>query len=122
MTREEARNRKEIAEQIKIMQAFLEDETVETYNIPNHCWEELPKGCGFDWGLHSYRIKPKRRPFKNMEECWNEMLKHQPFGWVKTDCGYEPLFHVNEGDDFKATFETCTFPDGTPFGAQDDTR
>ena len=32
-----------------------------------------------------YRIKPepKYRPFKDDEECWNEMKKHQPFGWVK---------------------------------------
>ena len=54
----------------------------------------------------SYRIKPeaKYRPFKNVEECWQEMLKHQPFGWVKTDSGYEPLWHVNKGDDFNATF------------------
>ena len=33
----------------------------------------------------NYRIKPvqKYRPFKNKKECWEEMLKHQPFGWVK---------------------------------------
>lgn len=33
-----------------------------------------------------YRIKPesKYRPFKNAEECWQEMQKHQPFGWVKS--------------------------------------
>ena len=66
----------------------------------------------------SYRIKPeaKYRPFKNVEECWQEMLKHQPFGWVKTDSGYEPLWHVNKGDDFNATFKDSTFADGTPFG------
>ena len=77
----------------------------------------------------SYRIKPeaKYRPFKNAEECWQEMLKHQPFGWVKTDSGYEPLWHVNKGDDFNATFkdfvlsfkeamDDFTFADGTPFG------
>ena len=68
----------------------------------------------------SYRIKPeaKYRPFKNAEECWQEMLNHQPFGWVKTDSGYVPLWHVNEGDDFNATFEDSTFADGTPFGVK----
>ena len=32
-----------------------------------------------------YRIKPepKYRPFKDAEECWAEMQKHKPFGWVK---------------------------------------
>ena len=70
----------------------------------------------------SYRIKPeaKYRPFKNVKECWQEMLKHQPFGWVKTDSGYEPIWHVNEGDDFNATFKGCTFADGTPFGIKEE--
>ena len=31
---------------------------------------------------YEYRIKPTYRPFKNAEECWQEMLKHKPFGWV----------------------------------------
>lgn len=33
-----------------------------------------------------YRIKPepKYRPFANVEECWTEMKKHQPFGWIKS--------------------------------------
>lgn len=32
----------------------------------------------------SYRIKPepKYRPFKDAEECWQEMLKHEPFGYT----------------------------------------
>ena len=31
-----------------------------------------------------YRIKPgpKYRPFANAEECWQEMLKHEPFGYT----------------------------------------
>ena len=38
------------------------------------------------WKNTEYRIKPepKYRPFKDAEECWNEMQKHQPFGWVKS--------------------------------------
>lgn len=45
------------------------------------------------WVNVDYRIKPepKFRPFKDAEECWQEMLKHQPFGWVKfkdTESGY----------------------------------
>ena len=70
----------------------------------------------------SYRIKPeaKYRPFKNAKECWQEMLKHQPFGWVKTDSGYEPIWHVNEGDDFNLTFKNSTFADGTPFGIKEE--
>lgn len=69
-----------------------------------------------------FRVKPERvyRPFQNAEECWQEMLKHQPFGWVKTDEGYEQIWHVNKGDDFNATLKTCTFADGTPFGIKEE--
>ena len=37
------------------------------------------------WNNTEYSIKPepKYRPFANAEECWEEMLKHQPFGWIK---------------------------------------
>ena len=36
-------------------------------------------------GTINYRIKPetKYRPFKSQEECWNEMLKHHPLGYIK---------------------------------------
>lgn len=30
--------------------------------------------------------EPKYRPFKDIEECWNEMKKHEPFGYVKSKC------------------------------------
>ncbi len=45
-------------------------------------------GVNIDYLLNdgiTVRIKqePKFRPFKDAEECWNEMQKHQPFGWIK---------------------------------------
>ena len=30
-----------------------------------------------------YRIKPEYRPFKIAKECFEEMQKHKPYGWVK---------------------------------------
>lgn len=82
-------------------------------------WQEtvLP---AFNPHTCDYRIKPesKYRPFANAEECWQEMQKHQPFGWVKTDEGYEQVWHVNKGDDF--TLKTCRFADGTPFGIKEE--
>lgn len=30
-----------------------------------------------------YRIKPEYRPFKDAKECFEEMQKHKPYGWVK---------------------------------------
>ena len=88
-----------------------------------------------------FRIKPepKYRPFESQEECWNEMLKHQPFGWAKSKKS-ERHFSIgsvlwnNEFDDVfvtfafdgmlgrssKSVFEDFTFDDGTPFGIKEE--
>lgn len=120
MTREEAKVF------YPIMKAFAERKVIETRTDPStlkgkdtpNGWVEM-KEIEY-WANIQYRIKPepKYRPFKDANECWQEMLKHQPFGWVKTEEGYEQIFHVNEGDDFNSTFKYCTFADGTPFGVK----
>ena len=79
----------------------------------------------------NYRIKPKYRPFyDNAEECWQEMMKHQPFGWVKmkgTESKYYMLKCIGSrvviGLDetpfsYKKVFEDYVFADGTPFGVK----
>ena len=88
-----------------------------------------------------FRIKPepKYRPFESQEECWNEMLKHQPFGWVKSKKG-ERHFSIGSvlwdndfndvfvtfafdgmlGRSSKSVFEDFTFDDGTPFGIKEE--
>ena len=76
MTREEAK------QLLPIIQAFAEGKCVETktgsgwVNMENMSFAGKPK---------AYRIKPepKYRPFKDAEECWQEMQKHQPFAWIK---------------------------------------
>ena len=75
-----------------------------------------------------YRIKPnpKYRPFKNIEECWEEMQKHQPFGWVKHS--YKPknedryyfINLIDDETDFDYLFKTYTFADGTPYGIKEE--
>ena len=123
MTREEAKVL------LPIIQAFAEGKVIECRIKPSALsksrqdmneWTEM-KEIEF-WNNTEYRVKPeaKYRPFKNAKECWQEMLKHQPFGWVKTDSGYEPLWHVNKGDDFNATFKDSTFADGTPYGIKEE--
>lgn len=105
---------------LPIIQAYAEGKTIQSRCIKGDTslWYD-DEDPSFDNDFE-YRIKPEQkfRPFKNAEECWQEMLKHQPFGWVKTDSGYEPIWHVNEGDDFNATFKYSTFADGTPFGVK----
>ena len=79
-----------------------------------------------------YLIKPepKYRPFANVEECWTEMKKHQPFGWVKDkkDGYYVLITAVDNGDymslsgnsgwSFYSLMKDYTFTDGTPFGVK----
>ena len=130
MTREEAK------ELLPIIQAFAEGKKIEGrengedwYDIEVPTWS--PKFV--------YRIKPepKYRPFKTKEECWNEMMKHQPFGWIKGNVTgeYSQIIRVFE-DETKLIFNTyysCdseyspemllsgyTFTDGTPFGIKEE--
>ena len=118
---------------IKVMQAFLKGEAVEQRAVisDNHASGWFTH-TGNDWNTtkYEYRIKPKPqyRPFNDIEECWQEMLKHQPFGWLKDDV--VQLYNiinikttgitVNNGISncnysFKNVFN-LTFADGTPFG------
>lgn len=119
-------NRQQAKDLLPIIQAFAEGKTVQ-FKWGNGAWVDLEKNDALNLARlvkypQDYCIKPepKYRPFKNKEECWQEMLKHQPFGWVKTDEGYEQIWHVNKGDDFSATLRTCTFPDGTAFGIKEE--
>lgn len=114
-------NRERAKELLPIIQAFVEGKTIEFRERGCTLWTESVSPI-FNFAIFEYRIKPepKYRPFKDTEECWQEMQKHQPFGWVKTDEGYEQIWHVNKGDDFNATLKTCTFADGTPFGIKEE--
>ena len=81
-----------------------------------------------------YRIKPepKYRPFNNAKECWQEMQKHQPFGWVKyrsggllmniISIGAGITVHNNTSNcrySFKSAFSLLTFADDAPFGIEE---
>lgn len=128
MTREEAK------ELLPIIQAFADGKTTEIYDDE---WKTMVlKDPYFDCTPSCYRIKPepKYRPFKTQEECWNEMMKHQPFGWVKnkaTNILYN-LLHISKdkvvlgiaSGDFVLTlsdlFEYYVFIDGTPFGIKEE--
>ena len=71
----------------------------------------------------------KYRPFKNKEECWQEMQKHQPFAWVKEKHSdrYSLITEVNglsikvkEGCLFTDSVKYYTFADGTHFGVKEE--
>lgn len=115
-----------------IMQAFAEGKTIQ-YHYGNNWIDVDPDGAvDFSNNPSKYRIKsePKYRPFKNQNECWKEMQKHQPFGWIKTITGNHNVIHIqkdgitthngtsNVNFSFRGAFN-MKFADGTPFGIKD---
>ena len=129
-------NRKEAKEFYPFLQAFAEGKAIECRtkpssvkgtDVPND-WTEM-KEIEF-WNNIEYRVKsePKYRPFKDAEECWQEMQKHQPFGWVKSTLfkdlplvkGVTTLYVEINKDiiDYKDSLEKFTFAYGTPFGVK----
>ena len=124
MTREEAK------ELLPIIQAFSEGKTIEIYN--NREWNDLIiESVNFDCEPSCYRIKPepKYRPFKTQEECWNEMLKHQPFGWVRGTTSDNLYLIESISDDinynrtfasYNEAFRWVKFADGAPFGVKEE--
>lgn len=130
MTREEAKAF------YPILQAFAEGKVIETRTDPNvvgKCLEDMNDWTEMNeiehWNNIQYRVKPEPtyRPFKDAEECWAEMLEHQPFGWVKTkDKGIrlcmsglnQKSAFTQVGHKYDEAFDEFTFADGTPFGVK----
>ena len=130
-------NRKEAAELSPLIKAFGEGKDIEMRSKNPHAqlngWAKMDE---FIFGNFEYRIKPepKYRPFNDAEECWKEMLKHKPFGWIKAkDASIPNRFMIinsirNEevsialGIDFtyNELVEHYTFIDGTPFGIKEE--
>lgn len=134
MTREEAK------EFYPILQAFAEGKAIECRTKPSAVkWSSIPndwtetKEIEF-WNNTEYRIKPEPayRPFKDAEECWNEMKKHQPFGFTKfknAKRGYYMVTFIASGAtvgmnntpfSYEDIFDSYTFADGTPFGIKEE--
>ena len=124
-------NRQEAKELLPIIQAFAEGKTIEVKAGVNS-WVETDEVYGGRGNNYSYRIKSgsQYRPFKDKEECLNEMLKHQPFGWIRAisnKCFYSIIGIKDDGCIFlngdKLSFYTLfkfdTFCDGTFFGIRE---
>lgn len=132
-------DRESIKSLLPIIQAYAEGKTIQAADRTDGCgaYEDieeldlvaLEKGEEF----YSYRIKPepKYRPFKDIKELWNEMLKHVPFGWVKLDTGsYRQITTVSNKQnevycggccyDLELLFSDCTFSDGSVCGVKEE--
>ena len=106
---------------LPIMKAFSEGKKIQFFDDEKWVDREI---LSFDSEPHRYRIKtePKYRPFKSVEECWEEMQKHQPFGWVIDikDKYYTPITIVGDITVFDYLFKNKTFADGEPFGIKEE--
>ena len=134
MTREEAKRRSELYSALaegKTIQVLIKDDEWKDIKI-----DELKHLQDY----YKYRIKPepRYRPFETKEECWNEMLKHQPFGWLKEKANRKEMIHIgriydvtnntlitlsiDEGRNLGSSylFRTYTFADDTPFGIKEE--
>lgn len=125
MTREEAK------ELMPVIQAFADGKAIQ--QTDGYDWYDLDDP-DFMANGSSYRIKPETeyRPFKDAEECWNEMQKHQPFGWVKSKDGstINKFMFIDSLANDKVTIcasvrltyselvKYYIFADGTPFGVK----
>ena len=131
--------KEDIKKFMPLMQAMLEGKTIQRH-LDDMGWVYTDKIFVGD-GVSLYRIKPepKYRPFKTKEECWNEMQKHQPFGWLKSKkngsfcCIGEVLWsdafrdvHITYSTNESlahstiSVFNEYTFADGTPFGIREE--
>lgn len=125
-------DRNQAKEFYPILQAYAEGKVIESRtkpsfiegtDVPND-WTEM-KVIEF-WGNIEYRIKPepKFRPFNNKEECWKEMLQHNPLGWFK-DKKAKEFFTLNCISDkdpkiktYEYLFNDCIFMDGSICGVK----
>lgn len=127
MTREEAK------ELLPIIQAFVSGKTLQVWT--NNTWKD--ENYPFFGSLGQFRIKPepKYRPFKNQEECWEEMHKHPDFSWVrkkntKDYCSITEIYKTRSESaivliknctyTLNEAFDVFTFTDDTPFGIKEE--
>ena len=129
--------REKLKEIQPILNAFAEGKVIQVRD-PSGNWQDRVHSLKLSTLIEHpewYRIKPepKYRPFANVEECWQEMLKHQPFGWVKYNECYFSIVHIDDNHVVLADKDVCsillasehsckdlTFADGTPFGIKEE--
>lgn len=118
---------------LPILQAFAEGRTIQTKNGAG--WIDINDKD--DLNIESiatypdcFRIKPEPKycPFNTTEECWQEKLKHKPFGWIKEvkHNHFKNIIEINDKEEiytntivikeFKYMFDSYVFADGKPFG------
>ena len=129
------KNKEEVKSVMNIIQAFANGKTIQAIDPYDDEWCNQTK-LNFEALFEGqYRIKPEPtyRPFNDAEECWKEMGKHKPFGWVKDKKdGHHALITAVDDDtcgmslngnaawSLSGIMDLFTFADGLPFGVKVD--
>ena len=130
MTREDAK------QLLPIIQSFAKGKDIE-YRTKgfNENWKKVTQIPELSFKSFEYRIKPepKFRPFANAEECCQEMMKHQPFGWITSQGAFFYIIYIEDKlfgygsacgtilhSEFNDVLKRFTFADGTPFGIKEE--
>lgn len=129
-------NREEAKKILPILTAFVEGKNIQVFTNTG-IWMDSDDISLYNLGSwpEGYRIKPepKYRPFKNADECWNEMQEHQPFGWIKSknDSTINKFMFIdslrkdevsisNVDFNYNDLAEYYIFADGAPFGMKEE--
>ena len=134
--------REEVKELLPVIKALAEGKTIQDKIEGVTDWVDTDEiNLEYNGQRLKHRIKPESeyRPFKSKEECWDEMLKHQPFGWLKSKMNgrFSCIGEVYGSDEFETVyialstseslsrssdsmFEQYTFYDGTTFGIKEE--
>ena len=124
------KNKEEVKSVMNIIQAFANGKTIQAIDPYEDEWVDQAALNFKALFEGQYRIKPEHtyRQFKDAEECWQEMQKHQPFGWVKSTLfkDFDLVQRVTtlyveinrEIIDYKDALDKFTFADGTNFGVK----
>ena len=126
------KNKEEVKSVMNIIQAFANGKTIQAIDPYEDEWVDQAALNFKALFEGQYRIKPEHtyRQFKDAEECWKEMQKHQPFGWIKPkdddtiskfmliDSLMDEVVTVrtNIRFNYQELLEHYTFADRTPFG------
>ena len=127
LTREEAKRRAEL------YSALAKGKSVQVQGIDGSWVDVDIDKLNYFIETPIFRIKPepKYRPFESQEECWNEMLKHQPLGWLRskrikdiyqliTIRNHEIRIFADLPLRFSRAYREYEFLDGTPFGIKEE--
>ncbi len=124
----------ELFKVLPVLEAMKEGKAIQYRIFENGPWEDVTEAHSIDINSYEYRVKPgpQYRPFKDGEECWAEMQKHQPLGWVVKKSNSTIVCHLTSLSDctvylshlhgvwgYDEMFPAFTFADGTPFGMKE---